>query len=243
MSAETSPAGEAGCSSAPDDKASLVKCPTCGRSDFGKPGDMKVHHYQAHGESIAEETVECAWCGKNKIVTAGEVARSNRFFCDNDCKSEWQSKEVCEQNHPSWDGGKVAVECDWCGAERRMYPSHAAGADHHFCPGTRCADFWRSENFSGEDSPRWRGGYRDYYGPSWRRQRRKARDRDNNTCQICGVAKDDIGRNMSVHHITPFRRFGVENHKEANALDNLISLCPSCHQRAEQFAPLLPDTR
>jgi DEAD/DEAH box helicase domain-containing protein len=41
-----------------------------------------------------------------------------------------------------------------------------------------------------------------------------------------------------VHHIRPFREFNYipgqnENYQEANQLDNLITLCPSCHRQAE----------
>ena len=34
-----------------------------------------------------------------------------------------------------------------------------------------------------------------------------------------------------MHHIVPFRNF--VNPQAANQLDNLITLCPACHQRAE----------
>jgi DEAD/DEAH box helicase domain-containing protein len=42
-----------------------------------------------------------------------------------------------------------------------------------------------------------------------------------------------------VHHITPFRAFGYapglnDLYQLANRLDNLITLCPSCHRRAER---------
>ena len=41
-----------------------------------------------------------------------------------------------------------------------------------------------------------------------------------------------------MHHLKPFREFGYvpgenRNDRVANELDNLITLCPSCHQRAE----------
>jgi DEAD/DEAH box helicase domain-containing protein len=45
-------------------------------------------------------------------------------------------------------------------------------------------------------------------------------------------------RHHDVHHIRPFRDFGyrAETNRlylQANALDNLITLCPSCHHQAE----------
>jgi 5-methylcytosine-specific restriction endonuclease McrA len=84
------------------------------------------------------------------------------------------------------------------------------------------------EYLSGEDHPSWKGGYDGYYGKSWHRNRKRAIERDGGECVICGV--DD---RIEVHHITPFRKFGLDNEVEANQLDNLITLCPDCHGRWE----------
>ncbi|WP_306438828.1 HNH endonuclease [Natronococcus pandeyae] len=40
-----------------------------------------------------------------------------------------------------------------------------------------------------------------------------------------------MGREPDVHHITPVREF--ENPQRAHTVDNLISLCRSCHRLAE----------
>jgi DEAD/DEAH box helicase domain-containing protein len=75
------------------------------------------------------------------------------------------------------------------------------------------------------------------YGPSWAAAKRAVRTRDGHRCCQCG-APERAGRQHDVHHLRPFREFGYipgENrHDEvANRLENLITLCPSCHQRAE----------
>jgi DEAD/DEAH box helicase domain-containing protein len=67
------------------------------------------------------------------------------------------------------------------------------------------------------------------YGPNWQVQRQAARQRDNFTCQVCGIREGD--RMLEVHHKNPFRTFA--SYKEANKVDNLITLCPNCHRRAE----------
>jgi 5-methylcytosine-specific restriction endonuclease McrA len=84
---------------------------------------------------------------------------------------------------------------------------------------------------SGENNPAWVGGYQPYYGPSWTRARRAARERDNYACQECGKTEDQIDSELHVHHIKPFRLFGSKNHRRANSLSNLICLCPNCHSR------------
>jgi DEAD/DEAH box helicase domain-containing protein len=95
------------------------------------------------------------------------------------------------------------------------------------------------------------------YGPNWDEQRRAARARDGYRCRQCGrpeptpsptlphpgTARDGGGqgggRQHDVHHLIPFRSFGYvrgvnENYVQANALENLITLCRSCHLRTEQ---------
>ena len=75
------------------------------------------------------------------------------------------------------------------------------------------------------------------YGPNWPAQRDKARKRDRQRCRTCSAPERE-DRQHDVHHIRPFREFGYvpgenEAYLQANALDNLITLCPLCHRRAE----------
>ena len=73
------------------------------------------------------------------------------------------------------------------------------------------------------------------YSPNWPRQRDLARSRDSYRCQVCGVPERD--RAHDVHHKIPYRSFrderGLVDAQAANRLENLITLCPSCHRRAE----------
>jgi len=81
------------------------------------------------------------------------------------------------------------------------------------------------------------------YGPNWRRQRRHALERDGYRCRTCGAngsasSGEDKSVSLHVHHIRPFRDYNYipgenENYRQANHLDNLVALCPSCHRRAE----------
>ncbi len=73
------------------------------------------------------------------------------------------------------------------------------------------------------------------YGANWPAQRDAARARDSYTCQVCGVPENgrphDTRRIHDVHHKQPFRSF--TSVKEANRIENLITLCSNCHRRAE----------
>jgi DEAD/DEAH box helicase domain-containing protein len=99
------------------------------------------------------------------------------------------------------------------------------------------------------------------YGPEWPKIRERVRARDGFRCQICG--RPEGTRQHDVHHKIPFRqivRFGSGDPNRtpgdsvragspdsvragspdpallarANQLDNLITLCPECHKKAEQ---------
>lgn len=76
------------------------------------------------------------------------------------------------------------------------------------------------------------------YGPNWAVQRDLVRARDGYRCTICG-AIERPDRQHDVHHIRPFRSFGYipgvnTAYLEANRLENLRTVCRTCHQRLEQ---------
>jgi DEAD/DEAH box helicase domain-containing protein len=75
------------------------------------------------------------------------------------------------------------------------------------------------------------------YGPNWAEQRDKARERDGYRCTHCN-APERLDRQHDVHHMTPFREFGYvpgrnDAYQKANQLENLQTLCRSCHQAVE----------
>lgn len=62
------------------------------------------------------------------------------------------------------------------------------------------------------------------YGDDWDKIRKMVYERDHWTCQDCGIK----GIKLDVHHKIPF----LESHD--NSLENLISLCRSCHIKRER---------
>jgi len=68
------------------------------------------------------------------------------------------------------------------------------------------------------------------YGSEWNRIREKVRARDSYRCQVCGA--EEIGRQHDVHHKIPFRSFSSA--EEANKLENLATVCKTCHHKVEQ---------
>lgn len=180
-------------------------------------------------------TVQCAQCGasiKRRLFEVEE--RSERFFCDVECRGKWQSENYIGENHPGWT--QVIVSCSFCGKQLSRQPWQAS-REHSFCD-IQCFGKWQSLYSVGENNPSWRSGHPEYYGPNWLKQRRKARRRDSYRCQHCGLTEKRYGMELDVHHIKPFREFNYEpgqneNYLDANRLRNLISLCRKCHLEAE----------
>ncbi len=99
----------------------------------------------------------------------------------------------------------------------------------------------RKGKYVGSKSPYWKGG-KFPYGLGWHEQRAMARRRDNDTCQLCGITKEELGHELSAHHIRPLRE------SADHSIENLICLCDrngqgSCHGHAEQFPADCPEPR
>lgn len=78
------------------------------------------------------------------------------------------------------------------------------------------------------DAGAWTNDPNDY-GPGWNKIRDRVRARDGYKCQVCGTPESV--RQHDIHHKIPFRTFTSK--EEANRLDNLTTLCPSCHKKVE----------
>lgn len=89
----------------------------------------------------------------------------------------------------------------------------------------------RGAMFTGEDHHLWKGGCHSYYGPTWYKQREKALERDEYQCRDCGMSVQEhlaeFDEDLHVHHIERFDE--NEPTEPQHELDNLLSLCQSCH--------------
>ena len=85
---------------------------------------------------------------------------------------------------------------------------------------TRRKNGWLKEPFThrGEKHWNWKGGIARKY------LRTLCKERDNGTCQDCGLHEPEI---MDVDHIKAKAKFPELQHE----LSNLITLCPNCHRR------------
>lgn len=136
-----------------------------------------------------------------------------------------------EQLHLHFDrasgsGEEAPGRCGHCRKPIQL-PAWAGQVALHFCS-SQCRRAWAEATPSFEVKLDGRPGHR---GANWDEQALQARQRDGFRCQVCGVSEEELGRQLDVHHQIPYASF--KSNIEANRLENLISLCPSCHPKLE----------
>jgi len=173
---------------------------------------------------LEHPTKVCPQCGTEFPVKPSR--EDYREHCSPSC---WASSRTGEDNpHPN-AGKRVTLECEWCEDD---YPVVLSKKDSsRFCS-PECVGQNNKAVRSGPDSPRWQGGYEEYYGPMWNEKRHQRMKMDSYECQSCGSANE-----LVVHHKTPFREFvyndGTTDYEAAHDMDNLVTLCRSCHMEIE----------
>ena len=201
------------------------------KREFGTWNDaLRAAGLDVNKRHDVKETLTCEWCGEEYQVKP--ALEDDSRFCSQACLNAWKSEYYDIETHPHPNAGKrVSKECEWCGAEFEVRLSKKNSA--RFCS-LSCLGKHNGDVRSGENSPRWRGGYEPYYGPNWRKQRRKAKERDDYECQRCGATED-----LAVHHKTAFREFVTDDgadYEAAHKLDNLVTVCRPCHAKIENGA-------
>lgn len=159
--------------------------------------------------------VVCETCSTTFRIYRSTAAQKPRRYCSRKCD-------------PHFSHTRAKCKCKQCGGVFKVHP-YRTKQECSLCS-EACKIRWLSVTFSGSNSPHWKGG-RTKYGPNWKIQRAKARNRDGHKCTHCGKTEEELGEALSVAHIIAFRDFGMSRYKEANALSNLKSLCRLCHIR------------
>lgn len=125
----------------------------------------------------------------------------------------------------------ITKPCAYCGHDYHTTTHQERLRGSKYCS-QQCKWDAMSEIRQGKNNPNYSGGHTREYGPNWPRQRRKAVRRDSHQCRVCGYHS---GGNiiLDVHHLKPIKSFNGD-YRKANALNNLITLCRTCHPKVEK---------
>lgn len=169
----------------------------------------------------------CDECGDQFMVKQSEEDSSK--YCSRECVYNAQSKD------------KETYNCVNCG-DKVMKMAHDVRNGNTTCS-KECHSEYMSSIRRGEDNPQWQGGRFEYYGPNWPEQRKAALNRDDHSCDECDMTQDEHYQNydedLHVHHKVPRRQIidedepTLEQFELANSLDNLVTVCKSCHRKLE----------
>jgi hypothetical protein len=184
----------------------------------------------------------CLYCRKEFEI---KKSKFNRKFCSSHCFNKYpRSQESREKisnyikshpivNRPKGNKvynytGKSLKSCIVCNKEFLVYPS---GKDKKHCSRECYYEITNRFNKVGLKNKYYLGGTirMNRYTKIWNFMRRKALERDNFCCKLCGN-KDKL----VVHHSIPRRIMLLNN------IENLITLCRKCHRRIEsQYSKIL----
>lgn len=237
-----------------------MRCPTCGEA-FGSEQGVRIHHAHTHGESLPNR--ECVGCGtafydkkarrsycddcnpnagaNNGNWRGGKVqTRCNRCGCEFEFYPSDKEGLYCPEcvadadeflGDPFVKDATVLTrECEFCRCDMDVLQSRIENGGGRFCS-HQCLSQWMAENVVGVSHHQWNGGAQTY-GGAWWATRRQALQRDGHKCRSCGATREELGQEPDVHHIRPVRKF--DDPQDAHRLDNVVSLCRSCHRNVEE---------
>jgi hypothetical protein len=196
-------------------------CKICGfetgsRRVICKQCELKIcKEYVEDGKSLR-------WVSKTYNIADSTVKRSlneNGFKTRNYSESQIGRKHPPEVKHKIGKGnrGKFVSE----ETKKKISENVKKAMTKEICKKISLA---REGKFFGKSNPNWRGGR---LGWLQRNGRFIVKLRDNFCCQDCGMTEwEELqlrGRVLAVHHI--------DGNHDNDALDNLITLCNSCHTK------------
>lgn len=230
------------------------ECEKCGQDHNPTRESVARHIARSHGggESYTDSRVSDKSWFKTQYVENGKSTTeiANIVGLKPPTVRGWKRKHGIEtvtdhknrgsgEDNPTWTDNTTITTCVWCAEEIEIRTQRVKRAENNFCD-LDCLARYVSENRVGENHPLHKGG-EYYYGPKWRTETRElVRQRDNYTCQRCGVHESELDRELDVHHLIPANEF--DDIADANEVDNLVCYCRSCHNQWEGI-PLRPDRR
>ena len=156
--------------------------------------------------------IRCQSC--NKILLVYKCHLPRKKYCSVQCKNSAHKLRMTKKDM----GGSIWKVCPICKKKFKTFKS----LDSECCS-NKCRHLMHGKKIKGEKHPLWTGGKKGWRGCDWKYIRQLILDRDGHKCQICGKSK-----RLHIHHVKPYRI------SQDNSLENLTTLCISCHMREER---------
>ena len=154
-------------------------------------------------------TTQCPQCGNQNQSNKGKLKK----FCNMACRTTYYKIH----GHPR-SIAKTKIQCSGCGKTILKNPSQLK--ERNFCS-RKCASYGHRQKITGQDNGRFRSGRWTGYAAEFRDASIIVRKRTNGACVTCN--RPENYPKHPVHH--------VNGNKFDNQLQNLVTLCTSCHKQ------------
>jgi DNA-binding CsgD family transcriptional regulator len=198
--------------------------------------DKRVNDFQWLRKKYADEKkttteiadmCDCAQCTvEGRLRKHNIPIRESKYRIDSRLDDEqWLRKKYLKEGK---SGADIAEICDCAPATaRERLRSNSIQTRSSGAP-------------PGKDHWKWDGGS-VRYGNGWNKTKReRVRELDGHECVNCGLCKEkhqkQYDSNLHVHHLIKARSF--DDDKKRNAVNNLVTLCASCHRKWEQMSKM-----
>lgn len=202
-------------------KRKILICQVCGKNFEVRSGKIKYNakycsiKCQAIGRRKGK-VLHCRICGKEFYQLKSRIRYGKENYCSPKCRNERNGKSLSKN-------------CLICG---RVFIVPPSWSRQKYCS-AECKYIGNS----GKNSCLWKGGSTKFGDKIRRRKeyqewRRKILERDNFTCQKCGIkAETGDGIYLHAHHIKSFSKY-LNLRFDIN---NGMTLCSSCHEKEHGF--------
>jgi len=172
----------------------------------GEPRRTRKGRQRRQEGAVKKSVRQCKQCAKTFVLEPHRLGKFCRLAC------YWEHQRA-----------RVTLACGACQKPIQRRANEIRRKKNHFCS-PECSRRYHV----GIKSASWRGGSKKSRGARWNHIAATVRVRDDFKCRWCGIPQSENGGPaLSVDHVRPWRE--CESEAEANAMDNLVSLCRWCH--------------